>query len=340
MLGAGIATLALVAAVSVALTYALARLAPHVGWIDTPNARSMHALPTPRGGGAAIALCVLGVVLALLWRGDIDMRSGLVLALGGAAVALIGGLDDRFRLQDAIRLPAWFAIAGGSAVLLGGMPTLALGPRVVPLGLVGGILLVLGIVWSVNLYNFMDGIDGIAGTQAVIAAGAGGLMLVAAGAGAWALVSGALAAASLGFLVWNWSPARIFMGDVGSGFIGFVFAIVAVGSERAGGPPLVSWAILVAPFLVDATFTLARRAFRKEPFHKPHRTHAYQLAVQRGRTHRQVSAAYGLMALALVPVAWLAWRVPTLALPLAGTVVLALGLLWAREIYIVSVRVR
>lgn len=316
---------------SLALTNLVRSLAPRLGLVDVPNERSLHARPKPRGGGAGIAVGFLGAVAFLTIQRELSLLTGGALLVGGAIVATMGLLDDRFRLPDAIRLPVWIAVAAGASLALGGLPAIDLGAFVLPLGVLGWLLAVLGIVWSINLYNFMDGIDGLAASQGVIAAAAGGGMLWAAGERGLALASLSLATAAMGFLIWNWPPARIFMGDVGSGFLGFSFACLAVLSERSGGPPIASWAILLAPFLVDATFTLIARALRREPFYKPHREHAYQRAVRAGRSHQAVTLMYAAFALALVPVAWLAWRAPLARLPLALGVVLLLGLLWRTQ---------
>lgn len=179
------------------------------------------------------------------------------------------------------------------------------------LGFVGFVLAFVGIVWLINLHNFMDGIEGLAGTQAVTVADTAALLIAGmrvgllpnpgtaaagmAGAGAdaasLALVSMLLVPASAGFLLWNWPSARIFMGDVGSGFLRFTFGVLAVASGNSGALPLLVWMLLLGVFVVDATATLLRRIRRGERWAEAHRTHAYQLAVQAGHTHKQVTVA-------------------------------------------------
>jgi len=183
---------------------------------------------------------------------------------------------------------------------LGGYPTLRLGDFVVSLGPAGSLLALIGIVWAVNLFNFMDGIDGIAGVEAVTVGTGGALLLWAAGQSGGASVSLAIAAAALGFLFWNWAPARIFMGDAGSGFLGFSFAVLAIWSENTHGPSVILWGILAMVFVFDATVTLIRRALRHEALAKPHRSHAYQRLVQAGKSHAVVTGVVLALNLLLI----------------------------------------
>ena len=147
---------------------------------------------------------------------------------------------------------------------------------------------VIGVVWMINLYNFMDGIDGLAGVEAVTVSAVAAILLWSQ---ALDLVTSCLllAAAVLGFLFWNWPPAKIFMGDVGSGFLGFVFAVLAIWSGKSGAVPLLIWLLLLGVFIVDATVTLVKRVARGEKLYEAHRSHVYQLAVQAGYSHKQVT---------------------------------------------------
>ena len=317
---------------SCVLTFLVLRFAPTLGLMDVPNERSLHARVTPRGGGSAIVVVFLAATACLFAAFELGQAFTVTLLVGGFAVAANGLLDDRFRLPDLVRLPIWLAVAAFSVWSLGGLPELDAGAWVVQLGVLGGILAVIGVVWAINLYNFMDGIDGLAAVQAIVAGAAGGSMLWIAGERSLALAAFVLAAATAGFLVWNRPPARIFMGDVGSGFLGFCLAMLAIMSERSRAVPLLVWGLLLAPFLIDATFTVIRRVLRGEPFYKAHRSHAYQLLVQRGRSHRQVTLAYGGISLALVPIAYAAWLAPSFRVPIVAVVGLTLGLLWRRAI--------
>jgi Fuc2NAc and GlcNAc transferase len=183
---------------------------------------------------------------------------------------------------------------------------------VISLGYLGSLLAMLGIVWALNLFNFMDGIDGIAASQAIFMAGAGAVLAILSGmsvsTSAAALV---VAAASLGFLVWNWPPARIFMGDVGSGFLGFVLAVLALAALRERAVMLPVWLILSGVFVIDATVTLLRRVARRERVYEAHRSHAYQWQARRWNSHLRVTMACGLFNLLwLAPWAWLCVRFP------------------------------
>jgi Fuc2NAc and GlcNAc transferase len=221
-----------------------------------------------------------------------------------------------------------FAAAVWTVAWLGGFPSLNVGGSLLRLGTVGAVLAVLALVWAINLFNFMDGIDGIAAVEAITVGGLGGLLLLLRGDAALAGLSFVLAGAALGFLKWNWSPARIFLGDVGSGFLGFVFGGLAIATERSASFPALVWVILSSAFLVDATLTLARRVPRGQ-WHRPHRTHAYQRAVQAGFSHAQVSIGVGVFNLflgitALIAVLRIQWLVPMLLVAVTVGIVMYL----------------
>ena len=307
------------------LTGAVRRYALAAGVLDIPGHRSSHAVPVPRGGGMAIVAVFLAGTLLLAALGVVDWPVAAALAGGGALVAWVGWKDDHGGLAARWRALAHFAAAGWAVWWLGGLPSLRLGTVDAPLGLFGAVLAVFGVVWAVNFYNFMDGIDGIAAGEALTAGAAGGAMLWAAGSPGLAALALLVAAASAGFLAWNWSPARIFMGDVGSGVLGFVFAVLALASERAGAVPLVAWVLLLGVFVFDATVTLARRVARRERFYEAHRSHAYQRAVQAGWPHARVTSAVLAVNAGLAALAALGWLRPALLVPafLAGAALLA-----------------
>jgi Fuc2NAc and GlcNAc transferase len=298
--------------VSCWLTSFVRRYALRHSIVDRPNPRSSHTLPTPRGGGIAIAVSWFLALAGLVVSGELDMWVGLALLVGGGAIALIGWLDDRHHLSAGIRAGVHLAAAAWAVWCLGGLPSFNVGTGVVPLGWLGGVLAVVGIAWLTNLYNFMDGIDGLAAGEAVSVGLVGGGLLALGGADGMALVALSLAAAAGGFLVFNWPPAKIFMGDVGSGLLGYAFGVVALASERAGAVPLMVWMMLLAVFLVDATATLIRRVVNGERWFEAHRSHAYQRAVQTGYSHRDVTLAVmglnGLLAVAATGV----WLIPAL----------------------------
>jgi Fuc2NAc and GlcNAc transferase len=255
-------------------------------WLDVPNQRSSHTTPTPRGGGIVIAFSLIVATGVAVLLGVVPTRLGWVIMVGGGGTAIVGWLDDRQGLTAAARIAVHFTCATFAVALLGGLPEVRFGDESVRVGLLGSAAAVVFIVWCLNLYNFMDGIDGLASAEAVCVALVGGAMSMAApGVGPLSFL---VAACALGFLLWNWAPARIFMGDAGSGLLGYVFGVLALASERTGGLPLLLWIILLGIFAFDATVTLTRRVLRGERWYEAHRLHAYQRLVSSGWSHRRV----------------------------------------------------
>ncbi|MDH1010520.1 glycosyltransferase family 4 protein [Pseudomonas nicosulfuronedens] len=275
--------------------YALAR-----SIMDIPNARSSHRIPTPRGGGVAIVLGFLGCLPLAGALGAVDGNSLLALLPAGALVAVIGFLDDHRHIPARWRLLGHFVAALWLLAWLGGAPALAMPWGTLDLGLAGDLLAVVFLVWLLNLYNFMDGIDGIAGLEAISVCLGGALC--GWFVGEWQLVwlPLILGMAAAGFLVWNFPPARIFMGDAGSGFLGLILGGLALQAGTVSAPLIWSWLILLGVFVVDATFTLIHRLMRGERVYEAHRSHAYQRASRRYGSHLRVS-----LAVAAINVLWL-----------------------------------
>ncbi|NWG75689.1 MAG: glycosyltransferase family 4 protein [Rubrivivax sp.] len=245
--------------------------------MDRPNARSLHQAPTPRIGGLGI---MAGVAAAGIWLADATLLPLLVAALALAALSL---LDDVHCLPVAVRFLAHFSAA--LACLLA-------------LGLPGWVLVAvtLAVVWMTNLYNFMDGADGLAGGMAAIGFGALALAAWLGGAHGLASFCAAIAAAAVAFLRFNFPPARVFMGDAGSIPLGFLAAALGFLGARQNVWPWLFPVLVFSPFIVDASVTLARRALRGEKIWQAHRSHYYQRAVLLGASHRQLAlAAYVLM---------------------------------------------
>jgi Fuc2NAc and GlcNAc transferase len=301
--------------VAFVLTALVRKQAVAHGVFDIPNDRSSHRVPTPRGGGIAVALSTLAASIFLLWRGALDLQLFLALTGGGIVVAFVGYLDDRRPLSARIRLAAHLAAALWALVCLGGLPPMRFGDHIVSLGWAGYVVGALGIAWTVNLFNFMDGIDGIAAAEAVsIAWGAVLLAMVMEQSMAVSATAMVFGAVCCGFLVWNWPPAKIFMGDVGSGYLGYVLVVLALGAARANPAALAVWVILGGVFFCDAFITLMRRLARGERVHHAHRSHAYQRLARRWGNHRSVTLAVGLVNLLwLLPCAWFAAARPALA---------------------------
>jgi UDP-N-acetylmuramyl pentapeptide phosphotransferase/UDP-N-acetylglucosamine-1-phosphate transferase len=247
--------------------------------LDNPNERSSHVVPTPRGGGIAVIGTSVVAWLAL-WGAGLLPPSTVVIAAGAAGLAIVSWLDDLRGLSPGLRLLAQFVAVGAGILTL---PQGAIFQGWLPLGL-DRIAAALLWVWFVNLFNFMDGIDGIDASEA--AAIGIGIVFVAGGSLDLAAPAGAIAAAALGFLVWNWAPARIFLGDVGSVPLGYLLGFLLYRLAQRG-----AWqAALILPlyFLADATLTLLRRLARGERVWQAHREHFYQRAVQRGLGHAAV----------------------------------------------------
>ena len=260
------------------LAIALLRRTPwSVRLADHPNERSLHAVPTPRVGG-------LGILAGVFPFTFVASSPPLPLILGCALfLCLLSLADDLQSLPVQVRLAAHFAAA---AVVASTWPA----------GLVALVPGVLAIMWATNLFNFMDGSDGLAGGMALFGFGAYGIAALLAGQPALALVSIALASASVGFLAHNFPPARVFLGDAGSIPLGFLAAALGAQGVASGAWPLAFPFLVFSPFAVDATLTLLRRMLRREKLWRAHRSHYYQRLVLAGWTRRRLAmTAYALM---------------------------------------------
>lgn len=293
--------------VSLAATIAIERRSSRIGLIQAPNARSAHTKPTPTGGGGAIA--IVGTIGLLLTAVEGDPKFAVAGALA-MAFATLGFIDDRSDLSPALRFPLQLLLTGSLVALAHPLPPLVIGPMEFS-NIALSALLVLTGLWWINLFNFMDGIDGIAASQAV---------LVLAGSAIVTLVNGqtpllavmVLIAATSGFLVRNWPPARIFMGDVGSNFLAFaILAVALLGGGNGISYPI--WLILGSLFVSDATVTLIRRVLNGEkPWHA-HNRHAYQHLARRFG-HLKVTLFYCAVTIVWsIPIAIIAGHFPTIA---------------------------
>ena len=270
--------------------------------VDVPNHRSLHERPTPRSGGLGIWAGVLAAV-ALASAGGVSLPDSLPwLGAACALLAVVSLLDDVRPLSPLPRIGAHF-VAAGVLVVAGIAPAhLALPGMAValpaPLAVVVTLLFT---VWMANLYNFMDGMDGFAGGMTLFGFGGFALLGWLGGDAGYALFALLLAVAAGGFLLSNFPPARIFMGDAGSVPLGFMAAALTLIAERDG---LFAWwvgVLVFSPFVVDATLTLARRAMRGERVWQAHRSHYYQRLVQMGWSHRRtVLGEYALMSVCVL----------------------------------------
>jgi len=308
------------------LTFAVRRFAAGLGIVDEPNHRSSHVVVTPRAGGLSIVFAVtVWLALGWLWLDVINSTLAIALLGGSIPLAVVGFADDRAGLPGSVRFTVHVAAVAFALLLTGGIAVA--GGSSAPWG--WQVLAGIACLWFLNLFNFMDGIDGIAATEAVFVSVASALLLGWLGAPSgltWTWM--ALAGACLGFLWHNWSPARIFMGDTGSGFLGFVIALLLVVSTRVQGFSPWTAVILVSAFGADATVTLLRRVARGHGWSVPHRSHAYQRLARRWAGHARVTIAYFVLnVLVILPAAAVSVINPSLAPIVAIAVFVALSLI-------------
>ena len=279
-----------------------------VGRIDVPNERSMHKSAIPTGAGiVVVALLAFATLVLAVHSFSIQLLSVFIIVAG---LGLVGWRDDKNHLSVSSRLWSFALLALLLVLGLGVVDELKFGQDVVFIipYYVAAILTVLGFIWLVNLYNFMDGMDGLAGIQTVIAASAftvlfGKAVLVDDGlfdvlffSKSFTTLCLVLTAATLGFLVWNWSPAKIFLGDVGSLPIGGFFAVTTIVAVQELGFSVLTCILILAVFIFDATYTLFARALRGEELIEAHSSHIYQRLSRTGLKHQTIVLIYaGLM---------------------------------------------
>lgn len=276
--------------------------------IDVPNSRSSHSVPTPRGGGVSIVICFLAGLVYLAYNDVLSANLLILFFVAGALVALIGWLDDHGHVNARWRLLTHFSSAVLIVFVTGGLPTLSFFGFDINFGWLGFLLATFALVWLLNLYNFMDGIDGLAGSQAVIASAIVGCLLVfLLDKPAEASLHFLMAVSALGFLVWNFPPAKIFMGDAGSGFVGLMLGSLMLISAQVDQALLWAWLIMLGVFIVDATMTLFIRLLRGDKIYEAHRSHAYQFASRQYGNHKIVTiGVIGINLIWLTPLAYLA----------------------------------
>lgn len=296
--------IAVVVGISFFLTAQLRRYALSRSLIDVPNSRSSHSVPTPRGGGISIVAVHLFALGILFFAGIIPFTDFIAIAGAGVTIAAIGFMDDHGHIAARWRLLGHFFAAIWLLAWLGGFPPVSLFGLEINLSWAGHVLAAVYLVWLLNLYNFMDGIDGIASIEAICACLGACLLYWISGLENLIWAPLLLAAAVSGFLYWNFPPARIFMGDAGSGFLGIVLGGLSLQAAWVSAPMFWAWLILLGVFIVDATFTLLRRLLRGDKVYEAHRGHAYQFASRRFGKHLPVTLAVGAINLFwLLPVA-------------------------------------
>ena len=284
-----------------------------VEMLDIPNARSSHTIPTPRGGGVGLVLTFLLGSLILIRYSPLPTTLIVGTLTACSLVAIVGFIDDHYHLSAILRLSV-HVIASALLLSVAEPPSMTSFVSIdFPLFGLDYILLGIGLVWLLNLYNFMDGIDGIAAIEALSVIGAALLILQLNNSmgdyEAWLKILGIAVA---GFLFWNWPPAKIFMGDAGSGFLGFVLGCFAILTSNSPGINIWTWVILLAVFIVDATVTLLRRLIRGDRFWMAHRSHAYQILARRYNSHSKVTiGVLFINILWLLPWAFLSTKNPS-----------------------------
>jgi len=326
--------------ITLELTQHLTRILASRRILDIPNARSSHAEPVPRGGGLAAVVVFLAAIALLHATAGFDTRLFWALLAGGGLVAAVGLADDIVGLPTPVRFTLTLAAVAACCLWLG-TPPLAFGAQVIAPG--GALYLLQGLLllWVLNFFNFMDGIDAIAGIEAITIALAAAAILWFVSPGHYAVAPLAvLAAAVAGFTVWNWPPAQVFMGDTASGFLGFCLGLFAIRTAMDGAMTVWAWMILFGVFFCDATVTLLRRLWRRQKVYQAHRDHAYQRfarALQRrfdagrgnARARARAAVSVGVAAvnvwwlaplglLAALRPAWGAWCAALALLPLAA----------------------
>lgn len=275
--------------------YALAR-----NVLDVPNVRSSHKAPVPRGGGMAIVISCSLAMLVLAAVGWLAPSHLWAMLGAGGLVALVGFLDDHRPVAARWRLLAHVLAAAWGLFWLGGLPELSVFGEHVQFGWLGVPLGALYLVWLLNLYNFMDGIDGIAAVEAISVCLAGALFYALLGEWFLVLLPVVLALSCGGFLIWNFPPARIFMGDAGSGYLGILLGLLSLQAAMLKPQLFWAWLVMLGVFVVDASLTLLRRILRGEPPHQAHRSHAYQFASREFGAHLPVT-----LTVALINICWL-----------------------------------
>ena len=304
---------------SYVLTVLIQQKAALLGLVKAPNERSSHVVPTARGGGLGLAIVGIVGCLAFALQGTPLLA---IIGVLGAVIALIGFIDDLREVSVAIRLAVQVAVVValvvGIELFVGGASDAMPLTGIIVLGIA-----VVGGIWWVNAFNFMDGIDGIAASQAMlILLGALLLWLYTNGNAANDPIYGAMlvvVAATGGFLLRNWPPARIFMGDVGSTFLGLMIFAALLITVAQGALSLAAWAVLLSVFATDSMITILRRTFRGERPWRAHRRHAYQ-QLSRRWGHRNVTLLYAaLTAFWAFPLAVASMTVPSGALWLVPT---------------------
>lgn len=298
--------LAVILFISFMGTCLMIRIATSKHIMDIPNVRSSHDHPVARGGGLAVVLSWY-IALTLLFIFDKIPDSLFYALLCGIPISIAGFVDDIISVSSGLRLAIQAVFTSLAVLFLGGISSVDIGFTVLNSSVIFNILAVVGIIWFINLFNFLDGIDGYISTEVIF-------ICVAI-----FLLSGIelplfLAVATAGFLIWNWQPAKIFMGDVGSTLLGFSIGIFTIFYQSTGQTSIIVWLMLASLFWFDATLTLFRRWRNREKLSEAHRKHAYQRIVQAGFSHQKTVLYSVIFNILILGLTWLGIIIPKMLL--------------------------
>ena len=273
--------------------------------IDNTNERSSHSVPTPRGGGVAVVGSYLLALAVLMYSQQLELHTGFTLMAAGFVIALLGFLDDHGHINSMLRLAIHFFVAISVVVSLGGFGEVTIFNGV-QLGLIANIIAVLFLVWLLNLYNFMDGINGIASVEAITTTMSMAILYLILNTSLNADILWLLAACIFGFLLWNFPKAKIFMGDACSGFLGLILGILALIALKEDLALFCAWVICLGVFIVDATYTLIKRVLGGYKMYDAHRSHSYQILSRKCGSHTPVTLVVAAVNLFwLFPIAYI-----------------------------------
>ena len=288
--------------ISTVITYFIRNFSIKNNLYDIPNERSSHSMPIPKGGGLSIIILLIITTSPLFYFQMISREIFLSIIIGMFIVSIIGLIDDYKNLPILIRLFGYTIGAIIALYFIGGVNSLfesnhnffkCCDINISKFGGIGPFLAVLFVLWLTNLYNFMDGTDGFAAIQTICVSLFCSFLFYSSDNYALVIIMLCMTSSTIGFLYWNWAPAKIFMGDVGSCSIGFFFGLITLYSAKEEIIPISIWLILLAPFIGDATFTLIKRIIKKEKWYEAHNSHAFQKLFQHGLSHRQLT--FGLI---------------------------------------------
>src|SRR5471030_97572 len=281
--------------ISFILTWCLRVYALKNNVIDVPNQRSSHSVPTPRGGGIAIVVSFLIGLFALSMLGFISTFQLFSLSIAGSVTAIVGFLDDHGHIAARWRLLMHFLAGAAGLYFLGQFPIIELFGYEFSAGWAGMLFGLIYLAWMLNLYNFMDGINGLASIEAITFSFGSCVLLIYTVPGAIETSQFAilvlLGCAALGFIFWNFPKAKIFMGDAGSGFLGIIIGLIVLHIAKLNSTLFFAEICLLGIFIVDATVTLLRRLIAGKKVYEAHASHTYQILARKYGDHRPVTLA-------------------------------------------------